>query len=68
MLLGSFGVVSKILSWIRCQLPNLDPKGIFPVGIEVNKGAIVCGNMSTPNLLVTEFQRAEGIFGVVQVS
>ncbi|KAI0058067.1 hypothetical protein BV25DRAFT_1994498 [Artomyces pyxidatus] len=50
---------------LRKQLPNLDPKSLLPVSFEGVKGAIVCGNMSTPSVLVAEFSRAEGIFGTV---
>ncbi|RDB25364.1 Protein CSF1 [Hypsizygus marmoreus] len=56
----------KASAWLRGQLPNLDPKDLLPLGIEVIKGAITCGNSSTPNLLVAEFQRAEGTFGIVE--
>ncbi|KAF7361830.1 hypothetical protein MVEN_00527500 [Mycena venus] len=52
--------------WVRRQLPTLDPKDLLPLGIEVTKGAIICGNPSTPNLLVAEFRRTEGMFGIVQ--
>ncbi|KAJ7188161.1 hypothetical protein C8R46DRAFT_12137 [Mycena filopes] len=52
--------------WVRRQLPTLDPKDLLPLGIEVTKGAIICGNPSTPNLLVTEFKKTEGMFGIVQ--
>ena len=47
-------------------MPNLDPKDLLPVGLEVTKGAITIGNTSTPNLLVAEFQRAEGTYGIVE--
>src|SRR6202042_1277483 len=39
---------------------------LLPIGIEATKGAIVCGNGSTPSLLVAEFSKAEGTFGIVQ--
>ncbi|KAJ6499231.1 hypothetical protein C8R45DRAFT_108777 [Mycena sanguinolenta] len=52
--------------WVRRQLPTLDPKDLLPLGIEVTKGAIICGNPSTPNLLVAEFRRTAGMFGIVQ--
>ncbi|KAF8210348.1 hypothetical protein K438DRAFT_1959629 [Mycena galopus ATCC 62051] len=52
--------------WVRLQLPTLDPKDLLPLGIEVTKGAIICGNPSTPNLLVAEFRSTEGMFGLVQ--
>jgi hypothetical protein len=61
------GAVRKAVTWVKHQLPNLDPKDLLPLGIEVIKGAIICGNSSTPNLLVAEFQRTEGTFGIVEV-
>jgi hypothetical protein len=57
----------RFLVAIRRQFPNLDPKSLFPVGIELIQGAIICGNMSTASLLVLEFQAAHGTFGAVQV-
>ena len=36
--------------------------------MEVEKGAIICGNASTPNLLVAEYKKAEGTYGVVPVN
>ncbi|KAJ7703124.1 hypothetical protein B0H17DRAFT_922585 [Mycena rosella] len=56
----------KAWQWVRRQLPTLDPKDLLPLGIEVTKGAIICGNPSTPTLLVAEFQKTEGMFGIVQ--
>ncbi|KAE9411411.1 hypothetical protein BT96DRAFT_961320 [Gymnopus androsaceus JB14] len=55
----------NLVARIREQLPNLDPKDLLPLGIHVSKGAIICGNSSTPNLLVAEFKRMEGTFGIV---
>jgi hypothetical protein len=40
----------------------------MPVGLEASRAAIVCGNESTPELLVSEFRQAEGTYGFVQVS
>lgn len=59
--------VRNTILWIKRQLPNLDPKDLLPLGLEVTKGAITCGNSSTPNLLVVEFQRTRGTFGIVEV-
>jgi hypothetical protein len=50
------------------QLPSLDVRDIMPVGLEASRAAIVCGNESTPELLVSEFRHAEGTYGFVQVS
>ncbi|KAJ6586994.1 hypothetical protein DFH09DRAFT_241649 [Mycena vulgaris] len=58
--------VRKAWQWVRRQLPTLDPKDLLPLGIDVIKGAIICGNPSTPTLLVAEFQKTEGMFGIVQ--
>ncbi|TBU47302.1 hypothetical protein BD309DRAFT_511415 [Dichomitus squalens] len=58
--------VKRSASWVQSQLPNLDPKDLLPISIEATKGAITIGNASTPNLLVAEFRRAEGTYGVVE--
>ena len=58
--------VKRSVVWVQGQLPSLDPKNLLPISIEVTKGAITIGNVSTPNLLVAEFQRAEGTYGVVE--
>jgi len=60
--------IRNAAQWIQSQLPSLDPSDLFPIGIEVVKGVIVLGNQSTPYLLVSEFQRAEGAYGYVAVS
>lgn len=49
------------------QLPDLDAKSLLPFSFEALKGSIICGNFSTPNVLVVEFQRTEGLFGLVPV-
>ncbi|KAK7053326.1 Macrophage colony-stimulating factor 1 receptor [Paramarasmius palmivorus] len=59
-------VIQRFAGWVRQQLPNLDPKELLPLGIEINKGAIICGNASTPSLMVADFQRATGTFGVMR--
>ncbi|KAF9268932.1 hypothetical protein L218DRAFT_892586 [Marasmius fiardii PR-910] len=58
--------ISRFSAWFKQQLPTLDPKDLLPLAIEVTKGAIICGNSSTPSLLVVEFQRAVGTFGITQ--
>lgn len=60
-------MVKRAVEWIKSQLPTLEITDFLPVSIEVEKGAILCGNVSTPNLLVAEFKSAEGTFGVVPV-
>lgn len=60
-------IVLDSISWLGRQLPNLDPIELLPLGIDVLKGAIVIGNPSTPTLLVAQFQKAVGIYGVTQV-
>ncbi len=60
-------VVKKSLTWTRKQLPNLDPKDLLPIGVEVYKAAIVCGNNGTPSLLVAEFEQADGTYSIVPV-
>ena len=59
--------VVKGLSWIRNQMPSFDSKDLLPLGIKIQKGAIILGNASTPTLLVAEFQNAIGTYGVVPV-
>ncbi|KAF4598557.1 hypothetical protein EYR38_006961 [Pleurotus pulmonarius] len=59
-------VVRRLVNWFNRQLPNLDPKDLLPLGIDVTKGVIIIGNKSTPNLLLAEFEHTGGIFGVVQ--
>ncbi|KAI0368271.1 hypothetical protein BV20DRAFT_969313 [Pilatotrama ljubarskyi] len=58
--------VKRGVSWVQQQLPNLDPKDLLPISLEVVKGAITIGNASTPNLLAAEFLRGEGTYGVVE--
>ena len=36
--------------------------------MEIEKGAIICGNPSTPSLLVAEYTKAEGTYGIVPVN
>ncbi|TFK54421.1 hypothetical protein OE88DRAFT_1676060 [Heliocybe sulcata] len=55
----------RSVDWIKGQLPRLDPTDLLPLGIEVTKAAVICGNASTPDLLVVEFKDAEGTFGIV---
>lgn len=59
--------VRNAFEWLKQQLPNLDPKDLLPLGIEVNTGSIIMGNPSTPTMLVAEFRTANGTFGVVGV-
>jgi len=56
------------MAWVGQQLPNLDPKDLLPLGIDIQTGAIILGNQSTPELLVVEFQHAFGTYGIVTVS
>jgi hypothetical protein len=57
----------NFVQWLRRQLPDLDAKNLLPISFECFNGGIVCGNMATPNILVAEFNRADGIFGTVPV-
>jgi hypothetical protein len=57
----------NFVQWLRGQLPDLDVKNLLPFSFEGVNGGIVCGNMATPNILVAEFSRADGIFGTVPV-
>ncbi|KXN92475.1 Protein CSF1 [Leucoagaricus sp. SymC.cos] len=58
--------IQQAFSWFKKQLPVLDPKELLPLGIHVSKGAITCGNLSTPSLLVAEFGVCQGTFGITQ--
>ncbi|KAH9858939.1 hypothetical protein C2E23DRAFT_880346 [Lenzites betulinus] len=58
--------IKRGVAWMQQQLPNLDPKDLLPISLEVIKGAITIGNASTPNLLAAEFQRGEGTYGIVE--
>ncbi|KAF8161147.1 hypothetical protein B0H34DRAFT_654233 [Crassisporium funariophilum] len=57
--------IQKALSQLRRQLPSLDPKDLLPLGIDVQTGAIILGNPSTPSLLVAEFTHAVGTYGII---
>ncbi|KAK0195692.1 hypothetical protein F5146DRAFT_1101121 [Armillaria mellea] len=59
-------LLQDAFAWFKRQLPTLDPKELLPLGLDAAKGVIICGNNSTPNLLVAEFQRAEGNLGISQ--
>lgn len=68
LLAGAPSVFRNTLEWLRSQLPRIEFKDLLPISMEVEKGAIICGNASTPNLLVAEYKKAEGTYGVVPVS
>ncbi|KAH9171981.1 hypothetical protein EDB89DRAFT_2174254 [Lactarius sanguifluus] len=57
--------VRRFTQWLRKQLPDLDFKDLLPLSFEGINGGIVLGNMSTSNILVAEFARADGVFGTV---
>jgi len=59
--------VSNALSWLKCQFPKFDIDVLLPIGLEAMKGAIVCGNPSTPELLVAQFYHVDGLYGFVKV-
>lgn len=58
----------KSLTWLRNQMPSFEGKDLLPLGIDIQRGVILIGNPSTPNLLVAEFQNAFGTYGIVPVS
>jgi hypothetical protein len=68
LLAGAPSFIKKTLEWIRSQLPQIDFKDLLPMSMEVEKGAIICGNASTPNLLVAEYTKAEGTYGILPVN
>lgn len=61
-------IVHSCFSWLKHQMPVLDAKDLLPLGIQVFKGAITCGNTSTPSLLATEFSVCQGTFGITRAS
>lgn len=65
---GAPSTIRKALEWIRTQLPRIEFNDLLPISMEVEKGAIICGNASTPNLLVAEYTKAEGTYGIVPVN
>lgn len=58
--------IQQVFTWFKQQMPVLDPKELLPLGIQVSKGVITCGNLSTPSLLVAEFSVCQGSFGITQ--
>ena len=60
-------VITRAVEYIRRQLPILDPKDLLPLGINVQTGAIILGNPSTPDLLVAEFHSALGTYSTSPV-
>jgi hypothetical protein len=61
-------VADRILAWVKRQLPSLNIRDLLPIGFEVHKAVTICGNASTPSLLILECQKAAGVAGVVPVS
>ncbi|KAF8135489.1 hypothetical protein EV363DRAFT_1395990 [Boletus edulis] len=59
-------IIHAAINWLKRQMPYLEPKDLLPISIEVFKLAIVCGNSSTPSLMVAECHRADGTFGIVR--
>jgi hypothetical protein len=60
-------LLHNLTKWLRSQLPDLDFKDLLPLGFEGLNGGIVIGNPATPNVLVAEFSRVDGMFGTVPV-
>lgn len=60
------GFVMPLISWAKEQLPSLDFNDVLPMGLDVTKGVIIAGNHATPNLLVAEFTKSDGWYGVTQ--
>jgi hypothetical protein len=67
-LAGTPSAFRNALEWIKSQLPRIEFKDLLPISIGVEKGTIICGNASTPNLLVAEYKKAEGTYGIVPVN
>lgn len=60
-------MIYAALDWIKRRKLYLDPKYFLPISIELTKCATICGNSSTPSLMVVECHRAHGTFGIVRV-
>lgn len=54
-----------LLGWFASIKPDF--REILPIDVEALHGAIVCGNQSTPSLLVAKFLKAHGSYNVVPV-
>ena len=67
-LLSPVTLLKHLAEWMYQQLPSPDLKDILPIGFEVTRGAITLGNDSTPNILIGNFKRATGTFGLQPVS
>lgn len=65
---GAPSVFRRTLEWVRSQLPRIEFNDLLPISMEIEKGAIICGNASTPSLLVAEYTKAEGTYGIVPVN
>ena len=65
---GAPSSIRRTLEWFRSQLPRIEFNDLLPISMEVEKGAIICGNASTPNLLIAEYTKAEGTYGIVPVN
>ncbi|THH30793.1 hypothetical protein EUX98_g3395 [Antrodiella citrinella] len=57
--------VKRAFAWVVSQLPSFDLKDLLPLSIEATTAAFTLGNSSTPSMLVGEFRRAQGVFGVI---
>lgn len=58
--------VDRLSFWARRQLPDLNPRNLLPLSFEAVKGAITMGNHTTESLLLGQFSRAYGTFGIIQ--
>jgi hypothetical protein len=72
---SSTALFARHLNWLQrvwvtvsAQLPTLDLKDLLPIGIEIAKAVVICGNGATRSVLIFEFQRADGVVGIVPVS
>ena len=63
-----YNLLKQFARWIYRQLPDLDYKEALPIGFEIIRGAITLGNDSTPNILIGNFKKATGTFGLQPVS
>ncbi|KAH8118988.1 hypothetical protein DFH11DRAFT_1696800 [Phellopilus nigrolimitatus] len=57
---------NSLADWMKRQLPDLNPRNLLPLSLDVVKGAITMGNHTTENLFMVEFAQAMGTYGNVQ--
>ncbi|EJD45633.1 hypothetical protein AURDEDRAFT_165486 [Auricularia subglabra TFB-10046 SS5] len=57
-------ITGALWRWFSIGLPTLDWMELLPVGLRVERGAIILGNSSAPSIIVARFSSANGTFDV----